>query len=109
MRSQNRMGPYEKSFKADQGAFSCIPGGFFMRSHNKLGPYENSFMALHSNQLIFCLLSRSVLMCFKQISVDSSGVHAESPESGREYIALYSVCTQCLVNLSLFRIEYPLD
>ena len=45
----------------------------------------------------------------QQISVDSSGVHAECPESGQNYIALYSVCTQCLVNLSLFRIEYPLD
>ena len=44
-----------------------------------------------------------------QIGVDSSGVHAECPESGQNYIALYSVCTQCLVNLSLFRIEYPLD
>ena len=40
------MGPPKiSSKKADQGAFSCIPGGFFMRSHNKLGPYEKSFMA----------------------------------------------------------------
>ena len=39
MRSHNKLGPYEKSFMADQGAFSCIPGGFYMRSHNRLGPY----------------------------------------------------------------------
>ena len=37
----------------------------------------------------------------KQISLDSSGVHAECTESGQNHIALYSVCTQCLVSLSL--------
>ena len=45
MRSHNKLGPYEKSFMADQGAFSCIPGGFYMRSYNRLGPYVKSFMA----------------------------------------------------------------
>ena len=52
MRSQNKLGPYEKSFMADQGAFSCIPGGFYMRSHNRLGPYEKSFKA---DQGAFCI------------------------------------------------------
>ena len=36
-------------------------------------------------------------------------MHAECPKSGPNYIALYSVCTQCLDKLSLFRIEYTLD
>ena len=52
MRSHNKLGPYEKSFMADQGAFTCIPGGFYMRSHNRLGPYEKSFKA---DQGAFCI------------------------------------------------------
>ena len=36
-------------------------------------------------------------------------MHAEGPESGQNYIGIYSVCTQCLENLSLFRIECTLD
>ena len=35
----------DKFKKADQGALSCIPGGFFMRSHTKFGPYEKCFKA----------------------------------------------------------------
>ena len=34
------MGPPKIISEADQGAFSCIPGGFFIMPHLKLGLYE---------------------------------------------------------------------